>query len=66
MQGASPVREASIPEGAEQIFAMSPNISDALKEDLAWGSYTLLRNTNSISVVCVIFVFHLFGMVVIS
>ncbi|PWA98394.1 hypothetical protein CTI12_AA019860 [Artemisia annua] len=50
LKGASPVREASIPEGSEQIFAMSPNISDTLKEDLAWGSYTLLRNTNSISV----------------
>ncbi|KAI3665642.1 hypothetical protein L6452_44271 [Arctium lappa] len=44
------VLQASIPKGVEQIFAMSPNISDTVKEDLAWGSYTLLRNTNSICV----------------
>lgn len=50
LKGATPVLQASIPEGADQIFAMSPNISDTIKEDLAWGSYTLLRNTNSISV----------------
>ncbi|KAI3808834.1 hypothetical protein L1987_24796 [Smallanthus sonchifolius] len=50
LKGASPVLQASIPEGAEQIFAMSPNIPDTVREDLAWGSYTLLRNTNSISV----------------
>ncbi|GJZ88693.1 protein cofactor assembly of complex C subunit B CCB2, chloroplastic [Tanacetum coccineum] len=50
LKGASPVLQASIPEGAEQIFAMSADISDTIKEDLAWGSYTLLRNTNSISV----------------
>ncbi|XP_076883848.1 protein COFACTOR ASSEMBLY OF COMPLEX C SUBUNIT B CCB2, chloroplastic-like [Bidens hawaiensis] len=50
LKGASPVVKASIPEGAEQIFAMSPDISDTSREDLAWGSYTLLRNTNSISV----------------
>ncbi|KAL8240861.1 hypothetical protein R6Q59_014216 [Mikania micrantha] len=51
LKGARPVIQASIPEGAEQIFVMSPNISDTIREDLAWGSYTLLRNTNSISVV---------------
>ncbi|KAI3769527.1 hypothetical protein L6452_00633 [Arctium lappa] len=45
------VLQASIPKGADQIFAMSPNISDIVKEDLAWGSYTLLCNTNSISVI---------------
>ncbi|KAI3720739.1 hypothetical protein L2E82_31732 [Cichorium intybus] len=50
LKGATPVIQANIPQGAEQIFAMSPNISETLKEDLAWGSYTLLRNTNSISV----------------
>ncbi|KAD5961269.1 hypothetical protein E3N88_12742 [Mikania micrantha] len=50
LKGARPVIQASIPEGAEQIFVMSPNISDTIREDLAWGSYTLLRNTNSISV----------------
>ncbi|XP_071706589.1 protein COFACTOR ASSEMBLY OF COMPLEX C SUBUNIT B CCB2, chloroplastic-like [Rutidosis leptorrhynchoides] len=50
LKGASPVLQASVPEGVDQIFAMSANISDTVKEDLAWGSYTLLRNTNSISV----------------
>ncbi|XP_076928800.1 protein COFACTOR ASSEMBLY OF COMPLEX C SUBUNIT B CCB2, chloroplastic-like isoform X2 [Bidens hawaiensis] len=53
LKGASPVVKASIPEGAEQIFAMSRDISDTSREDLAWGSYTLLRNTNSISLITV-------------
>lgn len=52
MQGATPTDQKSIPEGAEQIFAMSQDISNDVKEDLAWGTYVLLRNTNSISVVC--------------
>lgn len=50
-QGASPVSQKSLPESGEQIFIMSQNISDALKENLAWATYVLLRNTNSISVV---------------
>ncbi|KAL7614196.1 hypothetical protein Lser_V15G09318 [Lactuca serriola] len=50
LKGATPVIQANIPEGAEQIFAMSQHISETMKEDLAWGSYTLLRNTNTISV----------------
>ncbi|KAK9078065.1 hypothetical protein SSX86_002122 [Deinandra increscens subsp. villosa] len=50
LRGASPVLQASIPEGVEQVFAMSANMSETSREDLAWGSYTLLRNTNSISV----------------
>ncbi|XP_065618279.1 protein COFACTOR ASSEMBLY OF COMPLEX C SUBUNIT B CCB2, chloroplastic isoform X2 [Quercus suber] len=29
---------------------MSQNISDSLKEDLAWATYILLRNTNTIAV----------------
>lgn len=44
---------ASVPEDAEQIFVMSQNVSDSLKEDFAWASYVLLRNTNSISVVII-------------
>lgn len=51
LQGATPVEQATLPEGTEQIFVMSPNISDMLKEDLAWATYILLRNTNTISVV---------------
>lgn len=50
-QGASSVSQKSLPESGEQIFVMSQNISDALKENLAWATYVLLRNTNSISVV---------------
>lgn len=49
-KGATPTVQKSIPEGAEQVFAMSRDISAQLKEDLAWGTYILLRNTNSISV----------------
>ncbi|KVF70682.1 Protein of unknown function DUF2930 [Cynara cardunculus var. scolymus] len=49
-KGATRVLQANILEGVVQIFPMSPNISNTVKEDLAWGSYTLLRNTNSISV----------------
>lgn len=51
MQGATPTSQKSIPEDADQIFAMSQNISADLKENMAWGTYVLLRNTNSISVV---------------
>ena len=51
-QGATPVDQGTLPQDAEQIFAMSQNISDAQKEDLAWATYILLRNTNTIAVVC--------------
>ena len=51
MQGATSTNEKVIPEGAEQIFFMSKNISDVLKENLAWGTYVLLRNTKTVSVV---------------
>ncbi|XP_030933566.1 protein COFACTOR ASSEMBLY OF COMPLEX C SUBUNIT B CCB2, chloroplastic isoform X1 [Quercus lobata] len=50
LKGASPADQATIPEGTEQIFVMSQNISDSLKEDLAWATYILLRNTNTIAV----------------
>lgn len=51
MQGATLVEQKSIPENAEQIFVMSHTISDTMKEDLAWATYVLLRNTNATSVV---------------
>lgn len=51
MQGAVPSGEATLPEGTDQIFVLSQNVSDNMKEDLAWATYILLRNTNSISVV---------------
>ncbi|KAG8381370.1 hypothetical protein BUALT_Bualt06G0115200 [Buddleja alternifolia] len=49
LKGATPANQKSIPEGAQQIFVMSRDIADTMKEDLAWGTYVLLRNTNSIS-----------------
>ncbi|XP_061348857.1 protein COFACTOR ASSEMBLY OF COMPLEX C SUBUNIT B CCB2, chloroplastic isoform X2 [Gastrolobium bilobum] len=49
LKGAQPVDEATLPDGAEQIFVMSMDIEDGLKEDLAWLSYILLRNTNAIA-----------------
>ncbi|KAL9163393.1 hypothetical protein ABFS82_06G037500 [Erythranthe guttata] len=50
LKGAPPTDRKSIPKGSEQIFAMSQDIATDAKEDLAWGTYVLLRNTNSISV----------------
>lgn len=43
--------QTTLPEGAEQIFVMSENVSIAQQEDLAWATYVLLRNTNTTSVV---------------
>lgn len=50
-QGAQPMDEKTIPDDTEQIFVMSTDIVDCLKEDLAWASYVLLRNTNVIAMV---------------
>ncbi|XP_031093735.1 protein COFACTOR ASSEMBLY OF COMPLEX C SUBUNIT B CCB2, chloroplastic-like isoform X1 [Ipomoea triloba] len=50
LKGAVLVNERNVPDGADQTFVMSQNVPDTLKEDLAWGSYVLLRNTNTISV----------------
>ncbi|KAK1262609.1 hypothetical protein QJS04_geneDACA000956 [Acorus gramineus] len=49
LEGANPVERASLPEGNRQIFLLPEDISDYQKEDLAWGSYVLLQNTNSMS-----------------
>ncbi|XP_022968386.1 protein COFACTOR ASSEMBLY OF COMPLEX C SUBUNIT B CCB2, chloroplastic isoform X1 [Cucurbita maxima] len=54
LEGAVPSGEATLPEGAEQIFVLSQNVSDNVKDDLAWATYILLRNTNSISVLILI------------
>ena len=51
--------QTTLPEGIKQIFVMSENISDILKEDLAWATYILLRNTNSIAVVYPMINFYL-------
>ncbi|KAK1392541.1 protein COFACTOR ASSEMBLY OF COMPLEX C SUBUNIT B CCB2, chloroplastic [Heracleum sosnowskyi] len=48
--GASQVDQASLPDGSEQVFLLPQNISNSIKEDLAWGTYILLRNTNTVSV----------------
>ncbi|XP_028797445.1 protein COFACTOR ASSEMBLY OF COMPLEX C SUBUNIT B CCB2, chloroplastic isoform X2 [Neltuma alba] len=48
--GAQPAYQKAQPDGAEQIFVMSPSLAGIQKEDLAWASYVLLRNTNAIAV----------------
>ncbi|XP_028098264.1 protein COFACTOR ASSEMBLY OF COMPLEX C SUBUNIT B CCB2, chloroplastic isoform X4 [Camellia sinensis] len=50
LKGATPVDQTTVPESAVQIFVMSQNVTDNVREDLAWGTYVLLRNTNTISV----------------
>ncbi|XP_021815870.1 protein COFACTOR ASSEMBLY OF COMPLEX C SUBUNIT B CCB2, chloroplastic isoform X1 [Prunus avium] len=51
LKGATPMDQTSIPQGCEQIFVISQNVSDTQKEDLAWATYILLRNTNTIAVI---------------
>nr|XP_029123068.1 protein COFACTOR ASSEMBLY OF COMPLEX C SUBUNIT B CCB2, chloroplastic isoform X2 [Elaeis guineensis] len=53
LKGATPVDRSSLPEGTKQIFVMSENASVSQKEDLAWASYVLLRNTNTMSLIAV-------------
>ncbi|KAJ1433702.1 Cofactor assembly of complex C subunit B, CCB2/CCB4 [Sesbania bispinosa] len=50
LKGAQPVDQTTLPDGTQQIFVMSRDIVDGVKEDLAWASYILLRNTNAIAV----------------
>lgn len=50
LKGATPMDQTSIPQGCEQIFVISEDVSTTQKEDLAWATYILLRNTNTISV----------------
>ncbi|KAK4280394.1 hypothetical protein QN277_012023 [Acacia crassicarpa] len=49
LKGAQSTYQKAQPDGAEQIFVMSPNLVGIQKEDLAWATYVLLRNTNSIA-----------------
>ncbi|XP_056160276.1 protein COFACTOR ASSEMBLY OF COMPLEX C SUBUNIT B CCB2, chloroplastic isoform X1 [Syzygium oleosum] len=49
LRGAGPVNQVTLPEGNEQLFVMSESLSDTLKENLAWATYVLLRNTNTIA-----------------
>ncbi|KAF8008596.1 hypothetical protein BT93_K2306 [Corymbia citriodora subsp. variegata] len=50
LPGAGPVNQVTLPEGNEQVFIMSERLPDTLKENLAWATYVLLRNTNTIAV----------------
>ncbi|XP_022737800.1 protein COFACTOR ASSEMBLY OF COMPLEX C SUBUNIT B CCB2, chloroplastic [Durio zibethinus] len=50
LKGATRMDQMTLPEGAEQIFVMSQNVSVAQKENLAWATYVLLRNTNTTAV----------------
>jgi hypothetical protein len=52
LQGADAASRVPLPEGSRQVFVMSENLSSEQKEDVAWASYVLLRNTNTTSVVC--------------
>ncbi|XP_050232219.1 protein COFACTOR ASSEMBLY OF COMPLEX C SUBUNIT B CCB2, chloroplastic [Mercurialis annua] len=50
LKGATAVDQATLPQGTDQIFVMSETLSDSQKEELAWATYVLLRNTNTIGV----------------
>ncbi|BAT11718.1 Os10g0522500 [Oryza sativa Japonica Group] len=50
LEGAGAAERVPLPEGSRQVFAMSDSLSAAQKEDMAWASYVLLRNTNTTSV----------------
>ncbi|CAN7006393.1 hypothetical protein IGI04_010055 [Brassica rapa subsp. trilocularis] len=46
----SEAEKRSLPEEGEQVFVISSSIGDSLKEDLAWATYVLLRNTSTVAV----------------
>ncbi|KAG9453037.1 hypothetical protein H6P81_005941 [Aristolochia fimbriata] len=50
LKGAKLVDRVAEPEGYRQIFFLSEGLSESEKEDLAWASYVLLKNTNTMSV----------------
>uniref|UniRef100_A0A804LME9 Protein COFACTOR ASSEMBLY OF COMPLEX C SUBUNIT B CCB2, chloroplastic n=1 Tax=Zea mays TaxID=4577 RepID=A0A804LME9_MAIZE len=54
LEGADAASRVPLPEGSIQVFVMSENLSAVQKEDMAWASYVLLRNTNTTSVVIAI------------
>ncbi|XP_066387544.1 protein COFACTOR ASSEMBLY OF COMPLEX C SUBUNIT B CCB2, chloroplastic-like isoform X2 [Miscanthus floridulus] len=54
LEGADAASRVPLPEGSSQVFVMSENLSAVQKEDMAWASYVLLRNTNTKSVVIAI------------
>ncbi|KAK9724559.1 hypothetical protein RND81_05G082400 [Saponaria officinalis] len=50
LKGAALDEQTTVPADAQQVFLMSQNVPDTLREDLAWTTYVLLRNTKSVSV----------------
>ncbi|KAF8116770.1 hypothetical protein N665_0014s0034 [Sinapis alba] len=46
----SEAEQRTLPEEGEQVFVISSSIGDSLKEDLAWATYVLLRNTSTVAV----------------
>ncbi|CAA6656304.1 unnamed protein product [Spirodela intermedia] len=50
LKGTGPADRSIVPEGNTQIFAISEDAPGIQKEDLAWASYVILQNTNTISV----------------
>ncbi|CAN6294537.1 unnamed protein product [Urochloa humidicola] len=54
LEGADAASRVPLPEGSRQVFVMSENLAAAQKEDMAWASYVLLRNTNTTSVLITI------------
>ncbi|CAM8989975.1 unnamed protein product [Rhodiola kirilowii] len=51
LKGSTVSDQVTLPEDAKQVFVMSQSSLDSRREDLAWATYVLLRNTNSISVI---------------
>ncbi|KAK9143521.1 hypothetical protein Syun_012921 [Stephania yunnanensis] len=50
LKGATIKDQVTILEGTRQIFVMSEHLTEAQREDLAWGTFVLLKNTNSTAV----------------
>ncbi|CAH2070274.1 unnamed protein product [Thlaspi arvense] len=46
----SVAEERTLPADGDQVFVISSDIGDSLKEDLAWATYVLLRNTSTVAV----------------
>jgi len=54
LEGADAASRVPLPGGSRQVFVMPENLSAVQKEDVAWASYVLLRNTNTTSVLMAI------------
>ncbi|KAK8944221.1 hypothetical protein KSP39_PZI008332 [Platanthera zijinensis] len=54
LKGENTVDRSNLPEGNQQIFIMSDNLLNSQKEDFAWASYVILRNTNTMSVLIMV------------